>query len=480
MVVATRSKRRRLQEEEDDAAGLDLDLISRLPDDILRDVISLLPTADGGRTQLLSRRWRPLWRTAPLNLEATVFSFPTPFRRDNPAAAAILASHRGPGRRLSLIWRGHSDNSPSLDALLRSPCLGGLRELELYYAATCITAGEPCKPPPPAMFRFSTTLRVLNVSCHYCHLDFPAAAGAIDFPHLEQLTLRFIIISEGTLHGILSRCPILQSLMLYYSFGYPHLQINSLTLRSLGVTNGLKGPMCHIEEIIIDNAPLLERLILNNDNMQVRVIQAPKLKIMGYLYSRAGVPACNHETVVFKEMELVSATNAMRSVKVLAINTVPTLDVVIGFLQSFPCVEKLYIRAFIPGRFWNPPRPVSLECFDAHLKAVHIMYYKGHKKSEVNLVKFFLLNAKLLESMKFILGHTNCDDGWVARQHKKLELDTRASQGARFDFEPDRWTRSHVTCMEHVHNLELIDDPFDRSRAFPYDKLDQLALESRL
>ncbi|CAL5008467.1 unnamed protein product [Urochloa decumbens] len=460
MVVITRSKRRRLLEEEDDAAGLDLDLISRLPDDILRDVISLLPTADGSRTQLLSRRWRPLWRSAPLNLEATASG-----RADSPAAA-ILAAHQGPGRRLCLTWHGRSDDSAALDALLRSPCLGGLRELELYYAATLIPPGEPCKPPPLAMFRFSPTLRVLNVSCHSCRLEFPAAAGATDFPHLEQLTLRFIIISESTLHGILSRCPVLRSLILYYSTGYRHLRINSSTLRSLGVTNGLiKG---NLEEIVIDNAPLLERFIPNGEHLRIRVIQAPKLKIVGYLYSRRdGVPASDLGTVGFKGMELFSMTDAVRSVKVLALNTVPTLDVVIGFLQCFPCVEKLYIKAFTPGRFWIVPRYVTLECFDAHLKSVHFMYYKGRKRSEVNLIRFFLINARMLESMKFILGHDQCNEEWVAKQHKKLELGTRASQGARFDFEPDRWTLSHVTCMEHIHNLEL-DDPFDRSCTYPY------------
>ena len=42
-------------------------------------------------------------------------------------------------------------------------------------------------------------------------------------------------------------------------------------------------------------------------------------------------------------MELLSLTNAMRTVKILALNTVPTLDVVINLLQCFPCVEKLHI-----------------------------------------------------------------------------------------------------------------------------------------
>jgi hypothetical protein len=329
MGVFTTSKRRRLLDEESrrrpqqpahphggggeelqDADDEPPDLISRLPDDLLRDVLKLLPTTDGGRTQVLSRRWRPLWRSsaAPLNLEVRVSSFSDQRRVDG-----ALAANTGPAHRLSLTWNTYSDGFPVIDGWLRSPTLDGLRDLEIRYHGPdtrYARAGCSHTPLPLPVLRFSTTLRVLCVFCDWCRIDIvvPAAepaAGAgeqhLIFPHLEQLTLKGVNIDENTLHGILAGSPVLQSLMLHYNIGYSRLRIRSSTLRSLGMTDGHKDREGRVEEVVVEDAPALERIIPDGlmYHLKISVLNAPKLKILGYLYNHDASPK-DLQTRVFK------------------------------------------------------------------------------------------------------------------------------------------------------------------------------------
>ena len=105
--------------------GEGVDYISSLPNEVLGEIISLLPTNEGARTRILARRWRHLWSSAPLNLD---------FRHVELGAylSRILSSHRGPGRRLH-AWVNEDEPYDAVDECLSSPALHKLQELEVDF-----------------------------------------------------------------------------------------------------------------------------------------------------------------------------------------------------------------------------------------------------------------------------------------------------------------------------------------------------------
>ncbi|KAG2604012.1 F-box/LRR-repeat protein At2g42730-like [Panicum virgatum] len=216
MAMVPRGKESRLAED---------DHISRLPDAVLGDIVSLLRTKDGGRTQVLASRWRHLWRSAPLNLDLEDLP---PFYQGRSIRSAelfgILSSHSGPGRRFSIPRRcfdGDANPAATLDGWLRSPALDNLQELEFHYGLNFQRRGSPMPPPPPPLLasahRFSSTLRVASFGgCGF--LD--GNSRDLHLPLLEHLSLMNVRISESSLYALLAARPVLQSLMLTITLKY--------------------------------------------------------------------------------------------------------------------------------------------------------------------------------------------------------------------------------------------------------------------
>lgn len=81
-------------------------------------------------------------------------------------------------------------------------------------------------------------------------------------------------------------------------------------------------------------------------------------------------------------------------------------------------------------------------------------------RPDVNFAKFFVLNARMLKAMKFgvLVG---CTEKWMANQHRRLQLDHKASPDAQFDFRRDYCWRN-ILYNKRTHDLPR-DDPFDGS-----------------
>ncbi|XP_034579119.1 F-box/LRR-repeat protein At4g14103-like [Setaria viridis] len=334
MGVVTRARKKRKLEEKQELVD---DFISGLPDGVLRDIVTLLPTRDGARTQVLSSRWRHIWRSAPLNLDLQKPLRRTPCRD----FSRVLSSHPGPCRRFTIDMRYVLSIVPAphiLEAWLQCPAFDSLQELEFHL-------GRPLEFPMllPGQLRgsrrFSCTLRVASFGA----CSFPDGnANALHLPLLNQLSLVSVRISETSLHALLAGCSVLESLLLEDINGFPRVQIMSTSLRTIGVCSPWGDN--RLRQLIIEDAPSLERLLIfKGREMDISVISAPRLHILGELQGRGQM--LQFGATALQGSTIASMMTVVPSVRVLALSHMtPCLDVVFNLMKCFPLLEKLHME----------------------------------------------------------------------------------------------------------------------------------------
>ncbi|KAL6647717.1 hypothetical protein ACP70R_015154 [Stipagrostis hirtigluma subsp. patula] len=382
-----------------------VDRISRLPDGILGDIISLLPTKDGARTRVLSSRWRDLWCTAPLNIDLDVHEMAYQLEIPVDVISRILSTHQGPGRCFSMP--GHyidrmDQPSATLDRWLCSPALDSLQELKIYVGS--IFQGGPL---PPSAHRFSSTLRVAGFSC--CSFPYGNNSSVLHFPLLKHLCLSDVRISEASLHALFASSPVMESLLLSDLRGCSRLRIVLPSIRSIGVSSGFRG--FQLKHLIIENAPCLERLISFGGvhmDMEISVISAPRLYALGGLSYHC--PALEFGPTVILGSHCSSLAMVVPSIK-LCIETQKAGE------------KNLWCHRYLD----------LIGTLDIRLKEIVLINYRGNK-SHVNFAKFFVLNARVLESMILESESRKLTTAWIARQRRVLNIENRASRDARIDF----------------------------------------------
>ncbi|CAM0954590.1 unnamed protein product [Alopecurus aequalis] len=453
----------------------DGDLINKLPEDILGTIISLLPTKDGVRTQAVARRWRPLWRSAPLNLDASYSLCSNQFNRFS-VISEILSVHPGPTRRFSFkrirlhkAEERFAEQAAQIDSWFRSRALDGLQELNISFKLLDGTRKpEKRYPLPPSVLLCASTLAVARLTL----CGFPKAkeiTQSLSFPLLKQLDLCRVSISEDVFHRVISACPVLESLYLERLEDVGCFRISSATLRSVGLCSCFLGK----GELVIEDAPRLERLLLPRPSRgrdTIRVIRAPKLQILGLL--SPCISELQIANLVFKSLTPNSLKNTISTVKVLALEfPVPNLTAVVDVLRCFPCLETLHViwprylkMPVTDGHEYDLLDPVK--CLETHLKTLVLMNYEGNEQ-EVGFAKFFVLNATVLKEIRFRVSK-KINKEWLADQYRLLEVGTRASRDAKLEF-----VRSYSKFLD-AHDLSSA-DPF---ACYNFNEVDALLEES--
>ncbi|CAM0902639.1 unnamed protein product [Alopecurus aequalis] len=396
------------------AANDGVDRISHLPDQILKNVVARLPARDAVRTGALAARWRGLWRAVPLVFVDTHLL--PPARRADPvwrpgledtlgitnAVSGVLAAHPGPFRCVQITCCYLDLNPENIDGWLQHLAAKGVQELAF------INRPWPLDLPLSAALFSCTSLTRLHIGAW----KFPDTASlprTAAFPHLRNLSLNLMAMTDRDLAFMLDRSPVLEVLSIVASQSDVSLCVVSHSLRCLHLT------ACSLVEIDVADAPSLERLFLLTTEpgrrlARIKIGKAPNLRMLGY-WNPGQHELQIGNTAILGDSK-VSPSTTVPSVRILGLemNFEARLDAkrLSFFLKCFPDVETLHIDSMnvtkpmgkVDLKFWQEAGPV--ECLQQHVKKLVIHSFQA-KRSELAFLKFIAERAEVLENMVIIM-----------------------------------------------------------------------------
>ncbi|KAJ3671764.1 hypothetical protein LUZ60_007843 [Juncus effusus] len=373
-----------------------IDLISHLPDCLLSSILALLPIKDSARTSVLSRRWRCLWTLSPLHLDDSALK--PSCRQTRESVSRIVSLHPGPIPVCKISQFDDPLFHPALDDLIDEITNKGIKELCLLFN----NLGRVRYKIPLSLIRCET---IQNLSLSDCF--FPLSPDVCSsFPNVKQLTLKFVFLWDELFHCLLSSCSKLEELELYNCSGLQCVKLNCMKLRKLTLHEEISDSKTG--EMTIENAPELECLRFGETTTlktKITIKNAPKLESLGFFNMESPLIRIGHTCFKsqFQYQMSISGCKLLPSIKTLCIrinfNHV-SCSLLPAVLRCFPCLETLALKVVdkSPGQGlqiipWETEG--SFNFLTHHLKYVTIMDFR--LRGEVELVKFLILNGKILE-----------------------------------------------------------------------------------
>uniref|UniRef100_M4E8Y0 F-box domain-containing protein n=1 Tax=Brassica campestris TaxID=3711 RepID=M4E8Y0_BRACM len=355
------------------------DRISELPDALLLQILSLLPTTkDAVATSVLSKRWRFLCKMMP-SLRFC-YERTNDLERFSDNVCTFLLSHQAPVlQSLHLEMNFGRGSTRDIGVLLGVAFGLHVRELDLQV----YSGGEPYRFPT-SLYKCGT-LETLKLGPNVLvDVPFPVCLKALTTLRLYKV----IVKDERSVVNLLSGCSSLENLEVITC---THSDVKTFTIA----------------------VPSLQRLTLitSIDEYELAyVINVPSLKYL-YLRGLAEGDSC----LIENTPELLEAN----------ITDMPVLD-------NSPNLQTLkLITLWFRKGDWSPPKYVA-ECLLNRLETFVWENYEGEIEDEREVAQYILRNASCLETATF--SRTDIHPEKRLERLKELESVVRASNSCQLVF----------------------------------------------
>ncbi|XP_050216640.1 F-box protein At4g09920-like isoform X2 [Mercurialis annua] len=414
-----------------------VDLISKLPDEVLTHILSYFTTKEAVATSILSKRWEYLW-TLTTDLDFSD-QFPTNFSDKNECYAKLRSFKDYVDRVIfyhggSIIRKCHlhchiCQVSPNIYLWVCAVITCNIQELS-------IEGGSFELQQLPWRLFTCKTLVVLKISGEFM-LDLPTH---ICYPILKILSLDSVVyMSDASMDRLFSGCPVLEELEIIRrdEDGVQVMKINTPSLKKLTIHSYVDHS--ENEHKIQLNTPCLEYLELSGEKLGGYSMNSSSSLVEAHIYGGCDLDLLNG---ISKVQHLVLNGRIMQGLHTIihdhglpTFNNLKKLELYVGkpvdweslpdLLQSSPNLEVLVFPEglVVPrksGRdyyrfYWHQPDSVP-ECLLYHLKKVEIFNFVG-LPGELYLVKYLLECGEVLECMNI-----HCFDfSTRPRMRKKME-----------------------------------------------------------
>ncbi|XP_010425425.1 PREDICTED: F-box/FBD/LRR-repeat protein At3g26920-like [Camelina sativa] len=419
------------------------DKISDLPEALLLQILSLLPTKDVVAMTILAKRWRYLWKMVP-NLEFD-YNGRTTLETFSNNVCRCLLSHQAPVLQ-SLHISISIEEATSIDIAILLGIAFGLHVRKLVL--TVYIEEEPFKFP--SSLYNCETLETLEFGASFgsilVDVPSPVCLKSLRTLHLLQVEYK----GDESILNLLSGCINLETLVVNRN---GHDSVDTFTIAS----------------------PSLQRLtIIDDTNGSVFEIYVPSLKylkIEGRLGGGRYLLTENVPELVEADIDIDGAMyenilGSLTSVKRLSLKVSP-LEITLPISSTFyhltylelctyksdwwnlltfmldisPNLQVLKLIGFKiqwdkfidqePWGKWNKPKNVP-ECFLLHLETLLWTCYEARLEDEIEVAKYILRNARRLEKATFSKLEI-CSDKRV-EMVQELKSVVRASKSCQLVF----------------------------------------------